>query len=111
LRHATTVGERQNLLIGDLNTTRHYIDEDGRVVQGDHYLVSLENAGWREAFRLAHPDRREFSWYSNAGNGFRIDQAWLSPALVPRLKDARFDHSVRESGYSDHSMLLVDLEG
>lgn len=107
----TSVGEGLHVLIGDLNTTRHGIDEIGTSVPGDHYLSELEAAGWVEAWRERNPNLAvpEYTWYHHRGNGFRIDQAWLSPALAPRLIDARLDHNVREAKLSDHSMLIVDL--
>ena len=42
-------------------------------------------------------------------NGFRLDHAFLSPSLAPRLLGARYDHTTREGGASDHSALVVDL--
>jgi exodeoxyribonuclease III len=106
-----SVGNNLHLLIGDLNTTRHGIDECGSSVPGDHYLRELEAGGWREAWRTMHPnpEEPEFSWYHHVGTGFRIDQAWLSPGLAPYLVSAQMDHDVRKSRLSDHSMLIVDL--
>ena len=57
------------------------------------------------------PGPQAGSWYSTIGNGFRVDQAWLSPPLANRLVLAELDHSVRLAGYSDHSLLVVELEG
>jgi exonuclease III len=104
------VSNSHHILIGDLNTTRHLFDETGRSISGDHYLAGLEQAGWAEALRKCKPGKQEGSWFSSAGNGFRVDQAWLSPSLVPILTHAQLDHTVRELGYSDHSMLVVDLD-
>ena len=59
--------------------------------------------------RHLHPHDREFTWYSHAGSGFRIDHAYLSPALLARLAAARYSHAERELRVSDHSVLVVDL--
>ena len=105
-----------HILIGDLNTTRHGIDQEGATISGDHFLRTLEAAGWRDAWRATHaaPVPREYSWYYKKIGfkeiGFRFDQAWLSPALAPRLLGARMNHEVREQGLSDHSMLVVELD-
>lgn len=101
-----------HILIGDLNTTRHGIDQVGASIPGDHYLRELETAGWSDAWRTMHPEPalQEYSWYHRLGSGFRFDQAWLSPALVPHLASARLNHDFRERGFSDHSMLVVDLD-
>ncbi|HEV2160678.1 MAG TPA: endonuclease/exonuclease/phosphatase family protein [Stellaceae bacterium] len=100
-----------HILIGDLNTTRHGIDQEGATISGDHHLQTLEAAGWSEAWRSTHaaPAPREYSWYYK-DIGFRFDQAWLSPTLAPRLIGAHMNHDVRERGLSDHSMLVVDVD-
>jgi exodeoxyribonuclease-3 len=108
--HSHAMSGSPHLLIGDLNTTRHGIDELGKVVPGDHWLRDLEAGGWNEAWRIASPGVREYSWYSKTESGFRIDQAWLSPVASPGLRHARMDHVRRISGLSDHSMLIVDLD-
>lgn len=101
-----------HILIGDLNTTRHGIDQVGDSISGDQYLRDLETAGWTEAWRMTHPEPapREYSWYHRLGSGFRFDQAWLSPTLAPRLTGAHMIHDVRERGLSDHSMLVVEVD-
>jgi endonuclease/exonuclease/phosphatase family metal-dependent hydrolase len=53
---------------------------------------------------------REFSWYSTRGNGFRIDHAFLSPALAARAGEIRYSHDERFTGLSDHSALILDLD-
>ena len=53
----------------------------------------------------------EFTWFSHRSRGFRLDHAFLSPACAPRLRAAWFDHTVRETGATDHSALIVDLQG
>ncbi len=76
------------LVIGDTNTGRIGIDEESSAFNAseDMWMVRMEELGWRDGFRRVHVDRREFTWYSpNRGNGFRLDQAFLHPHLVPRL--------------------------
>jgi exodeoxyribonuclease-3 len=97
------------LLIGDFNTGRHYADEKGATFVAADLFGSLEQTGWLDAWRHLQPTAREFSWYSSAGNGFRIDHAFLSAPAVPRLREAFYDHTARESGLSDHSALLVRM--
>jgi exonuclease III len=99
------------VFLGDLNTTRHFVDEAGKTVPGNQHLAALEEMGWIEALRTCYPGPQAGSWYSTIGNGFRVDQAWLSPPLINRLVSAELDHSVRLAGYSDHSLLVVELEG
>ena len=110
LEHCADIEGRPHLLVGDFNTTRHGIDEKGTTVPGDHWLQALEKAGWQEAWRTSNGDLRDYSWFSKADNGFRLDQAWLSPSASNHLRDARMCHSPRLAGLSDHSVLIVDLD-
>ena len=66
---------------------------------------------------MAAPQRRptEYTWYSTLkggvrGNGFRLDHAFATPRLAPRVKACRYSHVERDAGVSDHSMVLVEME-
>jgi len=97
------------MILGDFNTGLDADTENEKFLHSPQFQ-SLLDMGWVDCFRAVHGDRREYSWYSpNAGNGYRLDHCFLSPLLAPRLADARFDHDVRTSGLSDHSMLTVEL--
>lgn len=98
-------------VVGDLNTTPPGIDEPGKRLAGGKWLRDLSELGWVDAWRHVNRSAEEYSWYSRIGNGFRIDQAWLSPLLAQHLVGATFDHSAREEDLSDHSILLLDFEG
>jgi hypothetical protein len=57
IAHSKDTGK--HLLIGDLNTALHGIDEVECVVPGDHYLKELEEAGWLEGWRRLNPSEPE----------------------------------------------------
>jgi exonuclease III len=97
------------LAIGDFNTCRAYVDEPGAIDATAHFMDALGAIGFRDLWRHRYPDRREFSWYSHRGNGFRIDHAFLSPGLAARAGAVRYSHEERLAGLSDHSLLLLDL--
>lgn len=100
------------ILVGDWNSGQPYLDEAGATLYAAREFARLSEMGWVDAWRSRNPDGREFTWYSKPwGNGFRIDHAFLSPALAPRLLGVRYDHSTRESGATDHSALVVDIAG
>jgi exonuclease III len=85
----------------------------------------LLNSGWLDAFRLAHNDRRAYSWWSTK-RGFRLDHAFLSPSISSRLSSADYvtrtsRHTLahnhprpwaRELGpaLSDHAALVMEVE-
>jgi exonuclease III len=96
--------------IGDWNTGRHRIDEEGATFFGAAEFASLSASGWTDAWRSLHQDAREYSWYSHAGNGFRLDHAFLSPSLTPALRSASFSQHERLEGITDHAALVVDLD-
>ena len=104
-----TVLKEQSLLLGDFNTGRHFLDERAKTFYCAEYFDRLENLGWVDAWRSRNEGTKEFSWFSNAGNGFRIDHAFVSSDLNKRIQSVTYDHSVREAGLSDHSALVVDV--
>ena len=110
--------------IGDMNSGRNETDIEINVRSGrlrDEFSTAdlyreLEQE-WTEAWAYLHPDQYEFSWYPfrrdpeyRSQAGWRIDKAFLSPKLLPKLKTAAYDHIFRLDGLSDHSALLVDFE-
>lgn len=107
------------LLVGDTNTGRIGIDEApgaaGFIAREDAWMQALDTAGWRDAFRHRHGARRSWTWYSpNAGNGYRLDQAFINAALIDRLVGVRHAWGrtraqVRRDALSDHAALIVDL--
>jgi exodeoxyribonuclease III len=97
------------LAMGDFNTCRAYVDEPGAIDKCAHFMDRVAELGFCDLWRYRYPDGREFSWYSHRGNGFRIDHAFLSPALARRAKTIRYSHDERLSGLSDHSPLILDL--
>ncbi len=50
----------------------------------------------------------EFSWYSRADNGFRIDHALAGPEATSRCMASYYDHSTLDT-LTDHSGVIVEL--
>jgi exodeoxyribonuclease III len=98
-----------SILIGDFNSGKHYIDEKGATFSCVNYFGQIEDNGWIDAWRYFNKDLREFSWFSNAGNGFRIDHAFASPAMMSRITAVRYLHDHRKPSLSDHSALLLQF--
>ena len=100
---------RPTVLVGDLNSGLNGVDTEASRFSAAPGMQRLLNEGWTDAWRHVHGDRREYSWYSDYGNGYRIDHALLSPSALPLLRHAEYDHGPRLAGTSDHSVLLVEL--
>lgn len=98
------------LILGDFNLGRHRQDEDGATFRGTRFLGDLATCGYEDAWRARHTQTRDFSWFSHTGRGFRIDHALASRSLAARVRACEYDHSLRESGLSDHSALVVRLD-
>lgn len=105
--------QRPAMLVGDTNTGWPLLDEEVPCFgpRDEAFLRSLDALGWADAFRLVRGRGRAYSWYSpNGRNGFRIDQAFLTPGLVSRLRSASYVWGDgRAAGLSDHAALVVDL--
>ena len=101
--------EQPFILLGDFNAGRHRMDKEGETFTCTRLLGRIATYGYVDAWRACHPETREFTWYSHEGRGFRIDHAFLSAALAPRLLACELSHRERESGLSDHSALVLTL--
>ncbi len=98
------------VLIGDLNAGRHYLDETGATFTCTRLMGELATMGYADAWRVIHGEKREFSWYSHEGEGFRIDHALVSAALANRVNACWYSHNERKINLSDHSLMMLCLE-
>jgi exonuclease III len=111
--------EENAIILGDFNTGLNTVDKEPGA--GDFYLSECMQAfkelhdvkgrKWVDAWRKFHrkPSYVDYTWYMPGGKGFRLDYAFLSPKLGDKLKAARYSPLERESGLSDHSMLIVEI--
>lgn len=102
------------LFVGDWNTGAHGLDETGKTFVCSEHFDRLSKLGWTDMWRHHHPGITEYTWYSKRkggarGNGFRLDHAFATPALIPRVTSCRYSHTEREEGVSDHSMMIVEV--
>ncbi len=124
IRLAQTMDEQgvAAMAIGDFNSGRNESDIEanaGKTRLVDEFstadLYALLERQWHEAWLHVHPGDAEYSWYPRMGtpqrkNGWRLDKAFVSRALLPRVRDAFYDHAFRTEGLTDHSALVVDVE-
>jgi exonuclease III len=111
------------LCIGDFNAGRNATDIElnlrtGKLIHafGAADLYQELEKYWVEAWERLHPEEYEFSWYPfrripppYRRNGWRLDKAFFSRSLLPRLHGAAYDHGFREELLTDHSALIVEL--
>ena len=109
------------VVIGDFNSGRNATDIEanaGGKRSVDEFSTAplyaqLEEV-WHEAWLRFHPSTPEYSWYPDLGpprrkNGWRLDKAFISTALLPHLRAAFYDHTFRLVALTDHSALILDL--
>ncbi len=99
---------RNGMIIGDFNTGKHYLDESKKTFHCVTEFEQLENNSLIDSWRSRHPDTMEYSWYSSAGNGFRIDHIFSTLELDSKLSRVFYSHEERENGVSDHSTLIAE---
>jgi exonuclease III len=103
--------EDENIIIvGDFNTGKHYLDEKGKSFYCSEYFDKLEQVNMIDAWRFINGDTKEFSWFSNAENGFRLDHFFLKSSLKKKIKSCEYIHKYREEKISDHSMMKLKIE-
>lgn len=107
---ARELRDQASLLLGDFNTGKHHIDEDGATFIGHDFPKRLEEIGFVDTWRSRNPGGREPSWVSPRGNGFRLDYAYASPALAEAMDAVWFDHASRTQTITDHSTLIADFQ-
>jgi len=105
------------IVMGDTNSGCIDIDEESPAFNKieDQWIRTMSDLNWKDAHRMLHGDERAYTWYSpNGRNGFRLDQAFLHPALHNHLKRFSYiwggDTSVRRENLSDHAAMLFDLD-
>lgn len=109
LANAAELRDRDVLLVGDFNTGKQGIDEAGFTLSSSDCQEALEALGYVDCWRSAHPDGRDYTWYSSAGNGFRLDYMWASPSFAPRVVSVAHNHDARVSSLTDHAAVVADI--
>ena len=100
------------LIIGDLNCGLPFIDSTHKTFVNSRYLQGLKEAGWIDLYRQQHGEAaREYTWISpRSQRGFRYDHALAGRLVADRVKGFSYVHEVRESGLSDHSGILLEID-
>lgn len=98
----------QSIILGDFNTGLK-VDAEGTPFVRAEYLNQLSKIGWIDCWRLRYPNAREFTWYSHARNGFRLDYCYATPMVNTHIDTATYSHKERLESVSDHSSLILDI--
>ena len=116
--------QRHAVILGDLNTGLHRVDEEQATFRCAPSFKGLTDSGWTDAFRHLHGDQRAYSWWSTR-RGFRLDHAFVTPTLAAAVKSAEYiartpSHVLAHEGprpwpkdlgpaLSDHAALVIEI--
>lgn len=108
LEYAKDNLEGRSMMIGDFNTGLG-LDTQGTPFVLSECMESLLDMGWVDVWRTMNPGVRDYTWYSSAGNGFRLDYLFASPSILNEVREVGHSHEEREKGFSDHSLLFATI--
>ena len=117
------VGEREVILVGDINIAHREIDlknwkgnrkNSGFLPEERAWMTSLlDEIGMVDVFRTLNPHPDQYTWWSNRGQaraknvGWRIDYHLATPGIAAK---ARTEHIYLERRFSDHAPLVIDYD-
>lgn len=109
------------ILCGDYNICHEAIDihdpvrnatNSGFLPEEREWMTRFLNEGFIDTFRLLHPDKQEYTWWSYRFNsraknkGWRIDYCMVNEPVRPMLKDARI---LNDAVHSDHCPMMLEI--
>ena len=116
-------GEREFILVGDINIAHKEIDlknwrgnrkNSGFLPEERDWMTRLlSEAGLVDVFRQLNPHPEQYTWWSNRGQawannvGWRLDYHLATPAIAAL---ARKEHIYLDQRFSDHAPLLIDYD-
>ncbi|MDM8335800.1 exodeoxyribonuclease III [Wolbachia pipientis] len=127
-KRASNLLKNEELIViaGDYNVAPDEIDVfDSNLLNGQvcfhikerEKLKSILNLGFKDAFRISHPNIQQFTWWHYQGSslrnnrGMRIDQVLLSPQAADRLETCYIDDRLRKlESPSDHIPVVCVME-
>ena len=104
----------QMVIMGDFNAVADIeLDKQVKAKKRKYFKPSpligwLERQEFKDAFRLANPEAREYSW-SGHGTESRIDYIWLSEDLANGLSESEIQN-MDVCTSSDHNAVLAKIE-
>ena len=121
----TLMGEREFILVGDINIAHQAIDlknwkgnqkNSGFLPEERAWMTKLlTEAGLVDVYRQLHPETTDecYTWWSNRGQayaknvGWRLDYHLATPALAAQARTAAI---YKDQKFSDHAPLTIDYD-
>ena len=99
---------KSTLVAGDFNTGNNELDSEGAKFICANEFNILSDEILNDAYRIHNNTQKDYSWYSNKGNGFRVDHILVSDDIKNKIISVKYDQSTRK-GVSDHAAMLADI--
>lgn len=109
IKEAEKHQDKKIIITWDINTGKHFIDENWKTFIYSNYINILEEIWIIDAWRLKNENTKDYSWYSHSWNWFRIDHFFISENLSKYIIDCQYNHIYREQKISDHSLIYLEL--
>ena len=74
------------------------------------FYSGLVECGFTDCFRHLSPTETDHSWYNPRYGAQRIDHTFVTTAMCGSLTGCRYDAAPVQSGISDHSGMITDLD-
>lgn len=98
------------IIIGDLNILEpDHIPQYSQYKTWEYFYNRIGEYGFVDAFRLFHPNEKEYSWFGREGNGYRFDHIFVSKNILPLIKNCFYIHGPRLEKLSDHSAMYLEI--
>lgn len=102
------IGHKNTVIAGDFNTGNNVLDTEGTKFHCSDDFNELSNKILNDAYRLLYQTKRDYSWYSNKGNGFRVDHILVSDDLKDKVISIKYDQSTRKDT-TDHAAMSANI--
>ncbi len=115
--------ERPNIIVvGDYNIAHTEIDihdpvrnkkSSGFLPEERDWMTKWLESGFTDAFRKAHPETVEYSWWSyrsgarKNNKGWRIDYQCVSTPIADKIIDA---YQMKDAVHSDHCPVVLEID-
>ena len=102
------------VILGDTNTGKPDIDEEAKYFnkREGSWMDAMNDVQWVDAWRHLNGEKRVYSWRERRkGNGFRIDQGFVSPDAHHLLESVDYHWFNQPDGAapSDHAALVLNF--
>lgn len=101
--------EKPYILTGDFNTGINGVDQEGKSFWYQPEMLAFDELNYIDAYRLKHGDKKDYSWYSHGGVGYRYDHFYIHQSLSSLVSTCDYIHAWREQKLADHSPMILEL--